>query len=85
MKFEDKKIKEILLSESYVSEEDVKKAEVFAKSHKSSLVDYFLMEGIITKALLGQAVAEFFKMNYADMILHPILIRILLYCHKHIG
>ncbi|MCK5461079.1 Flp pilus assembly complex ATPase component TadA [Candidatus Gracilibacteria bacterium] len=73
MKFEDKKIKEILLSESYVSEEDVKKAEVFAKSHKSSLVDYFLMEGIITKALLGQAVAEFFKMNYADMILHPIL------------
>ena len=67
MKFDDNSLKEILQSGSYVSVEDLKKAESYAKSHRGSLVDYLMTEGLITMDLLGQAVAEAFKVTYADL------------------
>lgn len=67
MKIDDKKIRDILLQENYVKAEEIEKAEKFAKSHHKSILDYLMSQGIITKNLLGQAIAEFFGVVYADM------------------
>src|SRR3989344_3874826 len=71
MKFDDKTIKDILLKENYVIEEDVKRAENFAKTRRTSFLEYFLQENLITKDLLGQAIAESFKVPYADLNSSP--------------
>ncbi len=62
-----RKIKEILLRGNYVSSADMKKAEKFAETHRAPIEEYLLTEGIITKDLLGQAVAESFGIAYADL------------------
>lgn len=63
----DSQIKKILSQGSYLSEEDLEQAEASAKQDKLSLADYLLAYNIISKDLLGQAVAEFFKVEYADL------------------
>src|SRR3989338_5499219 len=67
MKFDDKTVKQILLKENYVTEEDVRDAENFAKTHQTSFIEYLLQGNLITKDLLGQAMAESFKVPYADL------------------
>lgn len=67
MKFDDKLIKEILLKGTYVAEEDAKRAEDFAKKNRTSFVDYLFLKNLITKDLLGQAIAESLKVPYADL------------------
>ena len=67
MKFDDKTVKALLLKENYVTEEDIKSAEDFGKSHNASFVEYLLQENLITKDLLGQAIAESFNVPYADL------------------
>ncbi len=67
MKLDDKKIKDILLGGNYVTADDVKKAEKFAKENRVSISEYFLRNGLITKDILGQAIAEFFGAFYADL------------------
>ncbi len=64
------KIKEILLKGSYITEEDIKKAEGYLAQRKGDLVDYLLGEGLITKDLWGQAIAEYFAVDYADLNTH---------------
>lgn len=67
MKLEDKKIAQILVDGSYISEDDLAKAEQFSVEHKSSILDYLQMEGLVTRSLIGQAVAESLKVSYADL------------------
>ncbi len=67
MKIDDKKLKKILLSESYVTEDDILVAEEYAHNHNTSISDYLLSEGIMDKNLLGQAIAEHFGVPYADL------------------
>ncbi len=67
MQFDDASIKEILLAGNYITEDDVKKAEEFAKTHRTSLVDFLLAEGLVNKDMLGQAIAESLKVPYADL------------------
>lgn len=67
MKLDDKTIKQILLKENYVTEKDINNAENYAKTHLISFLDYLMQENIITKDLLGQAIAESFKVSYADL------------------
>lgn len=67
MKFDDKTIREILIKGNYVTEEDVKKSEDLGKSHHASFIEYLLQENLITKDLLGQAIAESFNVPYADL------------------
>lgn len=64
---DNKKIKEILFNESYVSDDDLTKAEkTIAKTH-ATLSEYLISEGLITKDLLGQAIAEYYNVEYADL------------------
>jgi type IV pilus assembly protein PilB len=62
-------IKQILLHENYISEEDSKKAE--AAAHDSaSYIDFLIREQLLSKALLGQALAESYKIPYVDLSLN---------------
>lgn len=60
-------IKDILLKGNYVSAEDIQKAVQWAKVNKSTVEEYLLTQGIITKDILGQATAEFYHVTYADL------------------
>lgn len=64
---EDKIIKELLLAENYVSANDLDQAEKYAKSHQAPIVEYLLSKGLITYALLNQAIAEYYKLPYLDL------------------
>jgi type II secretory ATPase GspE/PulE/Tfp pilus assembly ATPase PilB-like protein len=67
MKLDDKTIRDILLKGNYITEEDIEKADYFIKTHHLSFVDYLFQENLITKTLLGQAIAESFAIPYADL------------------
>lgn len=71
MNIDDQKIEEILLRENYVEAEELRKAEEITKTRKITLVEYLLKEGVITKKLLGQAIAESFGVIFADFEIHP--------------
>ena len=71
MKLDDAKVKDILIKEAYVSARDMKEAEVYAKNHRTSLVEYLFSAKLITKELLGQAIAESYKVAYADLDANP--------------
>ncbi len=67
MEIDQKKIVDILLHQNYVTVEDVKKAEEYLKKNNVPLLDYLLSNDLITKDLLGQAVAESWHIRYADL------------------
>jgi type IV pilus assembly protein PilB len=67
MKLDSNKIREILLAGNYISKDDAEKADKFVKNREGEFLDYFLREGILTSDLLGQALAESFKVPYIDL------------------
>jgi hypothetical protein len=67
MKIDDKQIVNILLRENYITEEELKKSEEYAKKNNVPLADYLINQGIITNDLMGQAMAESFGVDYADL------------------
>ncbi len=67
MIFDTKNTKTVLLKGNYITEEDAKKAEEYAKSHDVTFLEYLLSQGLINKDLLGQAIAESFKVSYSDI------------------
>ncbi|MDH4358871.1 MAG: GspE/PulE family protein [Candidatus Berkelbacteria bacterium] len=67
MQIDDAKLAEILTKLGYVKPEDLKKAQEEAKKKEASIVDYLLAEHILTKDLMGQAIAEYFGVKYADL------------------
>lgn len=68
---DDAFIKEALLAGKYVSEEDVIKAENYAKSHHAPLTEYLFGEELLSKQLLGHAVAEALGTRYSDLSANP--------------
>lgn len=59
-------IKALLLKENYISEADSQAAE--AASHDSAgYVDYLIRAELLSKSLLGQALAEGYKLPFADL------------------
>ncbi len=67
MKFDDDSIKKILLEGSYVAEEDLLKAEKYAKAHRGSFMDYLQSEGFINNDIIGQAIAESLHVPFSDL------------------
>jgi len=65
------KIKAILLQGNYISEADSKSAEAGAKD-SAAYIDYLIREELLTKTLLGQAIAEAYNMPFADLDINPI-------------
>lgn len=71
MQYNNKKILKILKKGNYLSEEDIKKTKKSLEISGISIVDHLLNKSLITKDLLGQAIAETFEMNYADINSNP--------------
>lgn len=67
MALSDKQIKDILLSGDYLLPEDIARGEEEAKRREGSLKDALMSLGLITPDLFGQALSEFYKVDYADL------------------
>lgn len=63
----DTQLAEVLLRGNYLSEEDIQKAEEFLSAGTSSLTDYIFSHQLLTKDLLGQALAESYGVSYSDL------------------
>jgi type IV pilus assembly protein PilB len=67
MLLDNKKIKEILLSENYLRAADITKAEKAAASNGRSLTEELLSDNLLTKEVLGQALAEYYGVAFLDL------------------
>ena len=65
-----KTLKELLLKGSYITEEDSKAAEAAAQD-SAGFVEYLIREELLTKTLLGQALAEAYGLPFADFGIKP--------------
>lgn len=68
MKLDDAQIKEALLRGSYITAEDMVRAEQLTRAHNISLVDAILSLGLIKKQYLGQAIAESYGVSYTNIL-----------------
>ena len=65
------KIKEVLLEQSYISAEDSAAAE--AAAHDSAgYVEFLIRSELLNKTLLGQALAESYKLPFANLESNPL-------------
>jgi len=71
MRFEEEGLKQLLLDGSYVTENDMARAESYAKKNRTSIIEFLLDQNLLTKDLLGQAIAESLKVPYADLARNP--------------
>lgn len=67
MQINDQEIKSILVRENYITDADVKRADEYTAIHHTSFREFLQQENLITKDLLGQAIAESFGVPYADL------------------
>lgn len=56
-----------LLKDNYLSEYDLSTAAKVARDRGVTLAEYLLAENLLSKDLLGQAIAEYYKVPYADL------------------
>jgi type IV pilus assembly protein PilB len=63
-------LKSFLLKESYISDEDSAAAEKVAQD-SAGYIDYLIREEVLSKTLLGQALAEGYKLPFADLAANP--------------
>jgi type IV pilus assembly protein PilB len=71
MKLDDAALKQILLNGSYVTEKDMAAAEAASQANHASLVENLLSAELLNQDLLGQAIAESFRVTYANLHLNP--------------
>ncbi|OGY92192.1 MAG: hypothetical protein A3B31_00715 [Candidatus Komeilibacteria bacterium RIFCSPLOWO2_01_FULL_53_11] len=67
MKLLNDQLAEILLQEDYVHDTDIREAIQRSDARHTSLTEELVSSGLITKDLLGQAIAEHFGVPYADL------------------
>ena len=67
MTLDNDKIKEILLSENYLTKEDLLQGEQAAQSYNLSLGDALISENLITREILGQAMGEYYGVAFLDI------------------
>ena len=67
MPLEDRQIIDLLISQNYVTKDDMETAKKAAASQGIAVADALLAEGIMTKNLLGQAIAEHFGVPFVDI------------------
>ena len=72
MEINNKNLAEVLLKGNYVTEDDLKKFVSLSKSHAMSLKEYLIEEGLVSNDLIGQAVAEEYKLPYLDLKASPV-------------
>src|SRR5688572_9176083 len=63
-------LKDVLVKEDYISLEDSQAAEAAGKD-SAGYIDYLIHNELLSKALLGQALAEAYKLPFADLGAYP--------------
>ena len=71
MALTDTDLGNILLEQSYVSDEELKGALKQCKARKMGLVHVLMEKGLLTQSLLEQALAEHFSLPFFDITEHP--------------
>lgn len=69
MKLTNKEIKEILVKENYIGVTEID--EVEKKYPEKELSDSLIDSGVLSKDIFGQAMAEYYKVPYADLNSNP--------------
>lgn len=64
---DDKKLESILAQGNYIAAEDLSAAVGVTSKTQEPLADYLIDQRLITKDLIGQAIAESFKIPYSDL------------------
>ena len=64
-------LKNILLTLHYVGESEIKEAESHMQHYGGTEIDYLLSKEILTKDIIGQAIAEHAGVPYADLNSYP--------------
>ncbi len=67
MQIDIERIKQLLLAGNYIRQEDLQKAEVISAKRNIGLMDYLLVQGIVTKDIIGEVIAEALGVAYADL------------------
>jgi type IV pilus assembly protein PilB len=70
MPIDEKKIKDLLISQHYISAEEVAQAEKNTEKNTSTL-RYLLDRGLLDTTIIGQAVSENYKVPFADLSKTP--------------
>jgi len=60
-----------LVDNNYISAQELAEAVAYSRKNGAPLSDYFLSNNILTKDLLGQAIAEWHHVPYADLNSNP--------------
>ncbi len=71
MALTDAVIARALADENYLSASAIEEARARAKRQKRPFIDFILEEGVLTRDLLGQAIAELFGVPYSHLSSHP--------------
>lgn len=67
MDFDESALKSILLKGDYVSKEDVARADEYAEKHRTSFLEYLLSENLISRQIVGQAIAESLHIPFSNL------------------
>lgn len=67
MTFDAQKLKKIFLEQKYIKPDALEKAEKEAAKRGQDFIEILYRENLITKDLLGQALAEYYGIPYADL------------------
>lgn len=67
MQLNEKQLQQMLSAGHYVEEKELLAAVKASQARHLPLADYLISEEILNKDLLGQAIAEFYKLPYADL------------------
>jgi len=71
MALNDSQLGEILLAQSYVSEEELKASQKSAKDRKTNLFAVLMEKGLLTQSLYEQALAEHYQLPFYDITETP--------------
>lgn len=67
MKYDQDTIIKILLDGNYITDEDVKKAKIYAEEHRVDATEYLLTESLISTDIIGQAISESLQFSYSNL------------------
>ncbi|MEK7122526.1 MAG: hypothetical protein AAB855_01580, partial [Patescibacteria group bacterium] len=68
---DDATLTSILRGGHYVTDEDLHEAERFAQTYRKGVIEYLYSNHLLTPDLLGQAIAEWYHVPYADLNSNP--------------
>ena len=71
MPLKNKEIGELLVKQSYISEEEMENALSVAKKESEDLMEILINQGLMTPQLFEGAMAEYYKLEYRDIQSNP--------------